>query len=400
MRLEGELDRGHSLAWPIGAAVVSAALLLFVAVQSAVTIATFLAIAVLLTALSFLALTRGTPRRGRRHHIGADARGLTVDGELVVPRHAIAHARVKDEPDGSHAVIIETRRWGAPRIIRVASARLAQALADTLEYASRDVTQFDALPPWAHRMRWLAIILTTSPWILFNVLRHLPGFSLLVVLALYGLIALPIVLPQKVAIGEDGVLLKWAGRRRFVPFAVLREVRATALGVELDLIDDRTLEIRLSHRADADERRRAAMVARINEGIATHRALAPAEDESLLARGQRDYETWIHDMGALGHVESGYRAIAIPRERLWAVLENPAAAPSAREGAALALHALLDDEERVRLLSIAHKSASPRLRIAIDAVTTADARRLRVAFEEAEKQEVETETKRATATAR
>jgi hypothetical protein len=309
---------------------------------------------------------------------------------------------VKDEPGGSHAVIVEPRGLGAPWVVKVGSARLAQGLADALENMPADVARFDALPPWSHRLRWLAIFLSASPWILFSVLRHLPSMSLLVVLGLYGLVALPMVLPQKVSVGDDGILLTWAGRRKFVPYSVLRDVHATPLGVTLELVDDSTLEIRLSHRADADEQRRTAMVRRIREGVEAHRALGPAEDEAVLARGSRRHDAWIRDMSTLGIADAGYRSIAIPRERLWAVLENPAADPSAREGAALALHARLDDEERERLLAISQKSASPRLRIAIDAVTTADVEKIRVALEEVETiQEVqETAIERARSRAR
>ncbi|MDF2697455.1 MAG: hypothetical protein K0S65_5838, partial [Labilithrix sp.] len=81
MRVDAEVTEGRSLAWPLAAAGLSAALLVFVAVQPAVTTTTFVGIAALLTALSFMALSRGTPstRRGRRR-VGADSRGLSVDG--------------------------------------------------------------------------------------------------------------------------------------------------------------------------------------------------------------------------------------------------------------------------------------------------------------------------------
>ncbi|MDF2697980.1 MAG: uncharacterized protein K0S65_6363, partial [Labilithrix sp.] len=323
--------------------------------------------------------------RGRRR-VGADSRGLSVDGELVLPRQTILQARVKDEVHGGHSVIVEGRGFAPSRIVHVDSPRLAQALADTLEQTPHDVVEFDALPPWAHRMRWLTIVLTTSPWIFVNLLRHMPGWSILVVMGLYGVIALPMVLPQKVAVGEDGILLRWASRRRFVPFALLRDARATALGVELELDDEHAIEIRLTHRADAESARRAEMLERIEEGLAQHRALAPAEDEALLVRGDRALEAWVEEMNILGTADAyGYRTIAIPRERLWAVLENPGADPSARQGAAIALRARLDDDERDRLLSIGQKSASPRLRVALDAVARApDAPRLHLALEESE----------------
>lgn len=401
MRIDAEVSEGRSLVWPLAAGAVSAALLVSLALQETVTGTTFVTVAALLTALSFIAFSRTVPRsslaKGSRRRVGADGRGLSIDGELVLPRQSILRTRIKDEPDGGHTVIVEGRGLTASRVVHVDSPRIAQALADTLEQTPHHVEDFTVLPPWAHRMRWLTVILTASPWILLNLLRHLPGWSVLVIFGLYGLIALPIVLPQRIAIGEDGLLLRWAGQRRFVPFALLREVRATPLGVELALLpfgsdearhDARRVEIRLTHRADAESSKRAALLERIERGLAHHRALAPAEDEALLTRGDRDLDQWIEEMGVLGSGDAhGYRTIAIPRERLWAVLENPVADPSARQGAALALRARLDDEERELLVAIAQKTASPRVRVAIDAVTRAsDVPRLRIALlgEEAE----------------
>lgn len=402
MRIDAEVTEGRGLARPLAAGVLSAGLLVFLARQDTVTPATFVAVAAILTALSFVALSRAAPHvrgvgRTRRRRVGADSRGLSVDGELVLPRQTILRTRVKDEPHGGHSVIVEARGLAPSRIVHVGSSRIAQALADTLEQTPKDVVVFDALPPWAHRIRWLTIILTTSPWVLFNLLRHMPGWSILVVLGLYGLIALPVVLPQKIAIGEDGILLRWAGQRRFVPFGALRGARSTPLGVELDLEGDRVIEVRLTHRDDAEASRRASMLAKIEDGLAHHRALAPAEDEALLTRGERDLDAWIEEMGFLGtEAAHGYRAITIPRERLWAVLENPVADPSAREGAALALRARLDDDERDRLLAIGQKSASPRLRLALDAVAQpSDTPHLRVALEDAEQALVEVPANRA-----
>ncbi len=390
MRIEAEVSRGRGLAWTIGATGLAGLLLLILAMQREVSSASWFAIAAVVTALSFVALTRGAPEaRGTKRRVAVDRRGLSVDGALVVPRHALLRARVLDEGT-EHAVLVETRGFARTYTLRVGSARSAQGLADVLEQPPEEISEFDALPPWAHRMRWLAIVLTTSPWILFNILRHMPGFTILVVLALYGVIALPMVLPQKITVGEDGLLLRWAGRRRFIPFSALVSAESTPLGVKLELEDD-AIEIRLGHRADSFGARREAMLARIEEGMEAHRALEPAEDAALLARGTRSLDDWMRDLEALGLGDAGgYRTIAMPRERLWAVLENARAEASAREGAALALRSSLHDDERERIAAIAQKSASPRLRVALDAVSSlTDEPRLRVVLEEAAELESE-----------
>lgn len=390
MRVDAVVTQGRSLTWPIGVAGVSAAILVLAMLDPHTSTGSLFAVLTVITLLSLFVLSRTTRHLpNERRRVGADARGLSIDGELVLPRQAIQRTRVRDEPDGSHSVIVEARGFTPSRIVHVESSRIAQALADTLDQTPLEVTEFEALPPWAHQMRWLAVILTTSPWLFFNLVRYMPSWSFAVVLSLYGVIALPIVLPQKVAIGEDGILLRWAGRRRFIPFSLLRDARSTPLGLKLDLADERTVEIRLTHRDGTEVSRRAAMLSRIEEGLAHHRALAPAEDEALLTRGERELDKWIHEMTVLGTSDAyGYRTIAIPRDRLWAVLENPSADPSARQGAAIALRARLDDDERERLAAIGQKSASPHLRVAIDAVARApDAPHLRIALEASEEDE-------------
>jgi hypothetical protein len=296
---------------------------------------------------------------------------------------------VVDELDGAHSVVVETRGLDPSRVIHVDSPRIAQALADVLEPSRGDLVIFDALPPWAHRTRWLAIMLTTAPWLFLNTLRYTPAWILFGIALFYGIAALPLLVPQKIAIGEDGILLRWAGRRRFVSFSHLRAARPTALGVELDLEDEGDLEIRLTHRENGACPLRATMLDRIDAALANHRAFGAGDDEMLLMRGDRDIEVWIHDMRVLGSAGAhGYRSLAVPRERLWAILENAAADPSARQGAALALRSHLDDDDRERLLAVAQKTASPGLHLAIEAVAHApDLPLLRVALEESELEE-------------
>ena len=390
MRVEAEVSRGRNLGWLVGAIALSSGLLVMAAIfarHGAITPAALVATAGAATLLALVGLARFTARGKRKRRVGADGRGLSIDGALAVPRHALARTRVMDEPEGGCSVLVERGLLSLPYVIHLPSARIAQALADDLEQAPRDRVEFEALPPWAHRMRWLAIVLTTSPWILINVVRHLPSITIGIVVALYALIGLPMIVPQKVAIGEDGVLLRWAGRERFVPFGLVRDARATPLGILLELAGDRPLEIRLSHRDDAEAARRAAMLERIRRGLAEHRALARADDEALLARGARTIEAWVTELTQLGDGDAlGYRACALPRERLWAILEHPAAEASARQGAAIALRARLDDDERRRLREVGQKSVSPRLRVAIDAVSTAGVgAELCVALAEAER---------------
>lgn len=390
MRIEADVSTRRGLAWTFAGSGLALALLGYVALTGSdahghVSAITFAAGAVVVVALSFLALTRGwRQRRPVRRRVSADSRGLSLDGALVVPRHALLDARVREASDGTPTVRVTTKGFVPQQTIHVPSERIAQALVEELERAPIAIAEFQALPPWAHRMRWVAVGLTTSPWIILNLLRFMPPMTIAVVVGLYALLGLPTLLPRRVLIGEDGVLLRWAGQKRFVPFAGVLAAREAPLGIELDLADGETLEIRLGHRPDAQSRQRQEMLARIDDGMRAQRAIQPADDEALLARGRRPLDAWIAESDALGRdATAGYRTVAMPRERLWAVLENPGAEASAREGAAIALRAQLADDERERLARVVQRSASPRLRVTLEAVAAGtDAVELRGALED------------------
>ena len=326
-----------------------------------------------------------TPKKpGKRlHHVVADARGLSIDGALYMDRASIEVSYCDEQPgdDGRYAVHIEGRLLRRACAIHVDSAEEAGALlAAMLRDPSSSAAHFRALPPWAKHIRWLAIVLTASPWVLINLLRHVPGWGIAILAALYGLILLPTFLPQRIDVGHDGVFLRWLGNKRFIPFSAIEIVSATKVGVDLFLRGERHVEIRLAQKNGGATAQVGALVARIKEGVLVQAGLTRADEEAFLVRSGRDLETWMKNMRALGGGETGgYRAAAIPRERLWAVVENPAADPSAREGAALALSASLDADDRSRLATLAQRTAQPRLRVALDGVSREpDESRLRV----------------------
>ena len=349
---------------------------------------------VFLLALVVFALLGGgrTPKKpGKRaHKVTADAHGLSIEGALYMSREAIKSAYVEELPgeDGRHAVHLGGAFLHRGCAIYVDSAARGHELLAALERDPSAAAHFRALPPWAKHLRWLAVVLTASPWIIFNFLRFIPPWGLGVLAALYAVILLPTFLPQRVDVGHDGIFLRWLGNKRFIPFSSIDTASSSNLGVDLFLRGDAHahVEIRLTQKANAADAQVRALLTRIKDGIAAHASLTRADEEAFLARTGRDVSTWMREMRALGAGEmGGYRAAAIPRERLWAVVENPAADPSAREGAALALSASLDADDRARLAALAQKTAQPRLRIALDGVSREeDEARLRVALETAE----------------
>jgi hypothetical protein len=66
-------------------------------------------------------------------------------------------------------------------------------------------------------------------------------------------------------------------------------------------------------------------------------------------------------------VARDYREVQVDSERLWRLLDDPAAAPASRAGAALALSSI-DAASRTRLRVAAEACAEPRLRVALSRV--------------------------------
>lgn len=395
MRFEGEariVRRGGTrsiLSFGLGSAFV-----LFLAAQSEMRALLPVAAGLVIGGAALGLASRYQTRPGpTRHRVIGSASGLEVDGELVLSQAHIAKVHTTKVQDG-WAVHVDARGLKTAMSVVFDDEARAVALADALSVGPASaVAKFRALPPWARHVRWLAVLLTTSPWVLVNFLRLLPLWAWGLIVALYGVIALPMLLPQRVEVGDDGILLRWLSNRRFIPFSTISDVASDREGAVLTLQSGKIVKIRLSYKADAAVDQRAKLLEAIRMRLDAHTARGHAEEESLLARGNRDLPTWLHDMRALGAgtgTAAGYRTIAIPEDRLWEILENPSADPSAREGAALALHASLDETGRDKVRALSRTTASPRLRVALDGVAKeSDDSKLRIALDIAEREDAE-----------
>jgi hypothetical protein len=327
------------------------------------------------------------------HDVVADAAGVTVDGTMAMPRRAIARGYCVPVAHGLHAVHLEGRRLRRGLTLWVDSRETGAAFLSALHVApSMSTAHFRALPAWMSRVRLLFL----AP--VLAAVMHRQWTSGLIVVALLGVIGLPKLFSRRVGVGHDGVYLRGLGTKRFIAFSNILHATATRVGVNLRLqsrsLIGELVQIRLTSQDDAADAQVQLLLGRIQDGLAAQQGLSRSDEEVHLARGPRDVATWMREMRALGAGDSrAYRTWAIPRERLWAVVENSAADPSARQGAALALSASLDDDERERILALADQTASPRLRVALDSVgRERDEVRLRVAVETAERETESAET--------
>jgi hypothetical protein len=346
-----------------------------------------LAVFVLFAGMSVASsLRRPSHGGGRTRLVRADTAGLHIDGALAVARRDIQGVLVSELDEGGAVVHLDTGRPFRSCSVFTASRPQADAIVKSLGLGHPDdLVRIRALPPWAVHIRWLTILLTTSPWFLFNVVRFVPPWGVLVLAGLYALIALPLVMPQVVEVAADGVLVRWLGSSRFFPFRAIEDVDGTSVGVVLHAFG-RSHDIRLTQNDGARDVERDALLTRIEAGIERHRLVERGNEEALLARGGRRASEWVAAMRALGAQDAGgYRFSAIPRERLWEILEDPTSHPSARAGAAIALDTSSSDSDtRARLAAVAARTAAPSLRVAIDALGRADAsdERVRIAIEQ------------------
>jgi hypothetical protein len=184
----------------------------------------------------------------------------------------------------------------------------------------------------------------------------------------------------EVRLGSDGLLIRrWVGKSRFVPFSAIESASTQGANVGILLHDGTAIHLHVGTGkptgTDAEEaasQTRRDIVARVNEALT--RAGRPLADASaaLLVRAGRSTKDWLLDLTITTGEAASYRVSAVPREELWRMVEDPALSPTARAGAAVVLREALDEEERTRLRSAAEACAAPRLRVALDAVATAE----------------------------
>lgn len=174
-----------------------------------------------------------------------------------------------------------------------------------------------------------------------------------------------------VTIGEEGIALeRWYGRR-LLRYDDIKSVRAAATLVHIVPHKGWSTALELPTEDDA-----GLFVERVHDrGARRHEAAGDANVAATLARGKRPKEEWLEAVRvqAVGTGDA-YRRVALDDDRLYAVLEDPGAAPDARIAAGLALRARAGDVKvrvdevarRVRVAATA--TALPELRDALAVV--------------------------------
>ncbi|HEY1957546.1 MAG TPA: hypothetical protein VGH28_18130 [Polyangiaceae bacterium] len=315
----------------------------------------------------------------RRGIVSADQNGLRL-GDRLIARRATAHSAFVRASRGASWVRMSTPRGFVD--VEIENASDEAALLAALRLDERGVvTRFTVTPdrfrsracvsrflfgvpvPLLLLMGALAVIWQSRwPW-------GLVGLAAMIVTLVVQLRA-TLRMFETVSIGSDGIRRRSPiGRARFTPFSHVQSV----------MIDRGDLVVHLAGGGELAWHGRwnrpgailAAMAMRIQRGLQAHRALEASRAASQLARGSRSVERWIREVRVATDPESGsYRVAAIPPEELWETVESAVAPPTARAGAAVALHRVLDDAGRKRLLDASASCASSTLRRALESVAS------------------------------
>jgi hypothetical protein len=328
---------------------------------------------------------------------------LVHDGVVIARRGEVREGHAWEVSDGAH-VQLDTKRGRVElRMRRIEDARAV--LQEVGVDASKRAASFRILAPSRtnHRARLGAMIVSIPLSVaLAIVLQRATGHVTPgpVFMAPYLLSVLLGVIPGRIRVGVDGVLLRWLGTSRFVPLAdiehaevVVNEGLRKSVWVRLHLRANEAIDVMVampSRYAEGRTNARAqaeTIVERIEEARAVARGTAGRDAANVLAREGRSAEGWLQSLRAAFARTEAFRAgPPLTLDQLWRVLEDAGARPWVRAAAAAALTSGAGDEDRKRIRVAAEATVAPKLRVALEAAAQGDDARLTDALEQIEKE--------------
>ena len=362
-------------------------------------------------ALTFTAWRKNHKPRNIDGQVRADEKGVWFGGELLVPKEQIVSGLVLPRYDGGPIVRFRRKGLRLPVEVRVADREEARALpldgaasGPKPQHAARallralglDASQTVAkfrLPSRAFadptkRRRWgaifAAIMVSLAVGVSFAA-RALPGFAPVFpfVLALAALGALVLAaIPTKLEVGADGLHIQWLRTARFVGYGEITNIdpyedpgngKNALIGLMLTLKSGETVRIPIMNKRSTIRDEVLLLHERISEAIDTWRHGEGVAHAALVRRGGREASKWVQALRGIGaFANADARTAPVMPEKLWRIVEDPAAPADARAGAAVALGQTADEEARSRLRAAASATAAPKLRFAIEAAAKAE----------------------------
>jgi hypothetical protein len=299
-------------------------------------------------------------------------------GDWSIPRESLRDARIV--PFGNGAFFVRITRRG-PRIeLGVLDRDEGRSLLRALGFdVSQTITTFVGgsrlFSGSTARMGFTALGFVVALFALGFLLESSPvvwalGMRLFALTFLTTFVGAMI--PSRIDVGADGVLIRWLGTKRFLPLANIRTLdelvsgsNQRPAGVLLTMDDGTKISIPMMSGRE--------LLERIQEGIETQARGSVAAAAALLARRDRDVRAWIQDLRAIGAgTNVDLRTAPVNPDHLWRIVESHGAAPEERAAAAVALGPSLDDGGKQRLRVAVEAVADERLRVAIVAAAKSE----------------------------
>lgn len=303
----------------------------------------------------------------REGSVRADEHGLYIDGRLTLTRRALRHGHPMKDGERTFLRLHRRAPFAAPYDIEVADEAEARRLLAALRFdAQTSVSEFELR--WgagqsAHLMRWAKGAVGTVAFLAPLFLLHRLGENVAVPLWFASCLLISYFLSGnvvQVAIGADGLTLRRTFKRaRFVPYADIEDVRVEREAAYLTLTDGTVVPLRASNAEES-----STVEQRIRDALSLYRA-RNVNAAAAVNRGGRTTSEWLD---ATKDRRATYREATVPDEELWNIIEDAAASPTERAGAALALRNELDDTGRDRLRVAAGACAEKKLRVALESV--------------------------------
>ena len=342
------------------------------------------ALAILVTSGAAVRFARGRLDEARGE-VTADGRGVFVGGALALARQDVAYGFVEAAPDGARVKLADATH-GLRLEVRVKDAAEGRALLNALglDVAQRVAPFFAASPVGGVRGFVVASAVAAGLW--YVLANWFPTYYwrsvLLDDIVTLARVVSPVLLllawavlsavPTRVTVGADGLDVRWLRRRRFVPYrSILRVVPAFGQ-LRVVLAEGATLRLRGQRRSFTPRTRpeHRAMVDRLGAAIEEHVAASRLQEAvAQLPEPKGDGAGWLRELDAVPVGAAGYRQAVVDDEVLWRVVEDASLDEKTRAGAAVVLRKLLGDEGRARLRVVAEATASPRLRVALEAAS-------------------------------
>jgi hypothetical protein len=325
-------------------------------------------------------------------------RGEARIGPLSLSRASIRDAQVVPLKGGQHTVRIwRTRKLPIDLVVRD-KAEGREVLRALGFDASQTVTRFRGasriLAVRSMSRSLLFALFFGTFMVLQLILREQPELYVLGSKALgvvFAAALIAIMIPSRIAVGADGLLVSWLGLKWFHPLAKIRRVerydsglggKDRTVGVAMTMEGGHVVRLPMGS-AQWNDERTAALLERIAEARETHARGEVDAAAILLGRRERGVRDWIQELRAIGAgANADLRTAPVSPEHLWRIVESHGAEPAERAAAAVALGPSLDDEGKQRLRVAVDTVADERLRIAIDATVKQDDAALEEALSE------------------